>query len=260
MGLFERDMIRAGLGGLTRAASSLVAGILYPPSCMGCGIFLQQPGALCARCWPTLHFIEAPICPVLGLPFSYAVEEGTVSPAAMADPPAFSRARAAVLYDDVASAMVHRLKYGDRAELALPMARWMQRAGAELLAECDMIVAVPLHRRRLMKRRYNQSAELARALSALSGVPQASGSLIRRKATLQQVGLGQKARERNVRGAFALGKDGAAAFAGRRVLLIDDVYTTGATVNAAARALNRAGAADVSVLTFARVATPAEDG
>jgi ComF family protein len=256
MGVTGGVMEKAAASGVIAETLSRLVGIVYPPTCMGCGILVRRPGGLCAKCWSGLRHIEPPVCPVLGIPFGHQVEEGTLSLAAMAKPPAFTRARAAVLYDEVAKLLVHRLKYNDRAELALPMAGWMMRAAGEFIADCDRVIAVPLHRRRLLTRRYNQSAELARALARLSGKPLDAESLVRRRATLQQVGLGQKARERNVRGAFSVPEARRGEILGARIALIDDVYTTGATVNAAARALLRAGAADVSVVTFARVEEP----
>jgi ComF family protein len=133
------------------------------------------------------------------------------------------------------------------------MAGWMTRAGSELLAAADVIVPVPLHRRRLWWRRYNQSALLAQAVAGQSGRPLASAALARVRATAQQVGLSADERDRNVRGAFRVPVEQKPAVAGRRVLLVDDVYTTGATVRAATRALLRAGATAVDVLVFARV-------
>lgn len=183
-----------------------------------------------------------------------------VSPAAIADPPDFTRARAVVLYNEVARLLVHRLKYKDRTDLALTMARWMMRASDGLLEEADVVLPVPLHRRRLVWRRYNQSAELARAICRLSERLYGPDVLIRRRATRQQVGLSATARQANVRGAFAVRPEQKPMLAGRRILLVDDVLTTGATVNAAARVLRRAGAASVDVLTFARVAEPGRPG
>jgi ComF family protein len=180
--------------------------------------------------------------------------DALVSADAIADPPPFLRARSAVLYDDLARAIVHRLKYKDRTDLAVVMARWMARAGNELVAQSDCVLSIPLHRRRLLARRYNQSAELARAIAKQSGLPYLPEVLIRKKATRQQVGLGANARAENVRGAFTIPDAAKPSIMGRAALLIDDVYTTGATVKAASRSLLRAGAGSVSVLTFARVA------
>jgi ComF family protein len=179
--------------------------------------------------------------------------EGFLSAEAIANPPPFQRARAAVSYDGVARRMVQGLKYHDRTDLARWMAGWMARAGAELLADADIVVPVPLHRRRFLWRRFNQSAELARALARRSGTTFEPTALLRVKVTRQQVGLGLREREDNVRGAFRVPPEADIKVRGRRVLVVDDVYTTGATVSAVARALKRGGASAVDVLTFARV-------
>jgi ComF family protein len=172
---------------------------------------------------------------------------------ALADPPVYQRARAAVCYDDVARTLVHALKYGDRLELAPLMGRLMARAGADLLAEADALVPVPLHWRRLWLRRFNQSALLSRAISRYANLPLADGVLRRVKATAQQAGLSKEQRAQNLQGAFRIPPENEAAVEGRRLVLVDDVLTTGATANAAARALLRAGAANVDVVVFARV-------
>jgi len=172
----------------------------------------------------------------------------------MADPPVFGRARAAVLYDGTARDLVHRLKYDDRLDLAPTLARMMAGAGVELVAEADCLVPVPLHRWRLWRRRFNQAALLARGLSTLTGLPTDAQALARVKATRSQVGLTRAARARNLQGAFRVPEAARPGLQGRRVLLVDDVTTTGATANAAARALLRAGAAKVDLLTFALVA------
>lgn len=172
---------------------------------------------------------------------------------AIADPPAYARARAAVRYDDVARTIVHALKYGDRLDLAPVVARWMGSAGTELLSDADVILPVPLHWRRMWARRFNQSATLSKLLSDSSGVPASFTALRRVKATPQQVGLSKSERATNVQGAFRVDPAGKAEIARRHVLLIDDVLTSGATVDACARALLRAGACQVDVLVFARV-------
>lgn len=175
---------------------------------------------------------------------------------AIANPPAYDRARAAVRYDDVARSLVHSFKYSDRLGLAPMMGRWMARAGRELLADANALIPVPLHWRRLWARRFNQSAALAGAISTLCDVPVAPGALKRMRATPQQVGRSKTERANNVQGAFGVPAERKVDITERRLVLIDDVLTSGATVDACARALLRAGAAHVDVLVFARVVAP----
>ena len=189
----------------------------------------------------------------MGTPFAHDMGEGFLSAEAIADPPPFERARAAVAYSGVARQMVRGLKYQDRTDLAPWMARWMLRAGAELVAEAEVIVPVPLHWRRFFRRQFNQSAELGRALAHLTGLPFTPEAVRRIKLTRQQVGLERAQREENVRAAFRVPAEAEITIAGRRVLLVDDVYTTGATARAAAAALKKGGAGAVDVVTFARV-------
>jgi ComF family protein len=197
--------------------------------------------------------IAPPYCERLGIPFAYDPGPGVLSMQAISDPPAYHRARAAVRFDDIARALVHALKYGDRLDLAPTMGRWMARAGHQLLKDADALIPVPLHWRRLWGRRFNQSALLSETISRESGVPLADAALKRIKATAQQVGLTQSERAQNVQGAFRVPPDHKAEVAGRRVVLVDDVLTSGATSDACARALLRAGASNVDLLVFARV-------
>ena len=236
-----------------RAIARLPARLLFPATCPGCRRLVAEPGTLCPACWPTLRFIERPWCEVMGTPFAYDMGDGILSADAIANPPPFARARAAVAYSGVARQMVHALKFADRPELAPWMARWMMRAGRELLEDADAVVPVPLHRARFLSRRFNQSAELARALCKLSGRRFCPDAVARIRATVSQVGLGAREREDNVRGAFRVPREREIEVRGRRVLVVDDVYTTGTTVSAVAKALKKAGAAKVDVLTFARV-------
>ena len=232
-------------------------GLVYPPTCIACQAATGEPHTLCASCWSGIRFIERPYCERLGTPFAVDLGMRLLSPAAIADPPVFGRARAVAEYDGTASALVHRLKYGDRLELARALGRMMARAGAELLGEADVIGPVPLHRWRLWRRRFNQAMALARVVSAESGVPCDPFLLARIKHTRRQVGLTKTQRQENLQGAFHVPAEARARLKGKRVLLIDDVLTTGATANAAARALLRGGAASVDVLAFARVVTDA---
>jgi ComF family protein len=243
--------------GRLRAALRLAVDVALPPLCPSCREPLGDGIGLCASCWATLSLIEPPYCARLGIPFVHDPGPGLLSMEAIANPPAYDRARAAVRYDDVARALVHGFKYGDQLDLAPMMGRWMARAGRELLADADALIPVPLHWRRLWARRFNQSAALAGAISVLSGIPVAHEGLKRVRATTQQVGLSKTERTDNVQGAFRVAAEHKAGFAGRRMVLVDDVLTSGATVDACARALLRAGAAHVDVLVFARVVAPA---
>lgn len=247
----------ARMGGGLRAALRLALDFALPPLCPSCREPLGDGIGLCASCWSRLSLIEPPYCVRLGIPFVFDPGAGLLSMEAIANPPAYDRARAAVRYDDVASSLVHQFKYADRLDLAPMMGRWMARAGRELLADAHALIPVPLHWRRLWARRFNQSATLAGAISALCGVPVIHGGLKRVRATPQQVGLSKAERADNVQGVFRVPGERKAEIAGRRLVLIDDVLTSGATVDACARALLRAGAAHVDVLVFARVVASA---
>jgi len=227
--------------------------LLLPPHCLACARPVATMGSLCPSCWSVMRLIERPYCEQLGIPFAYDLGAGALSAEAIADPPPFRRCRAVCAFDDVARRLVHGLKYHDRLELARWMGNWMARAGTDVLADADVIVPVPLHRRRLWQRRFNQSAMLARVVAGKSGRPVANFVLTRIRPTRQQVGLSAAERDDNVRGAFRVASDKRPEIEGRRILLVDDVYTTGATVKAATRALVRAGASAVDVLVFARV-------
>lgn len=242
-----RHALRAGLSG--------VLAIVYPPSCVACQAAVGQAQAVCPSCWGSIGFIERPYCERLGTPFAVDLGPGLLSPAAIADPPVYARARAVCRFDGVARELVHRLKYGDRVELALTLGRMMAQAGRELLPDADLVVPVPLHRTRLWSRRFNQAAALAGVVARQADLPLAPAALARVKRTRQQVGLTRPQRAENLQGAFRVPETMRPQIEGRRVLLIDDVLTTGSTANATARALLRAGARDVDVLTFARVVT-----
>jgi ComF family protein len=244
------------VAGVARALYRALVDVALPQLCAACRLPVEGSG-LCPACWSKLSFIARPYCERLGIPFQYDPGPRMLSMAAIADPPAYNRARAAVRFDEISRALVHALKYGDRLDLAPMMGRWIGHAGREILAEADALVPVPLHWRRQWARRFNQSAMLAAAVSGETGVPIATGALKRVKATVQQVGLSRTERASNIQGAFKVPDSGKPLVRGRRLVLIDDVLTSGATVEGCARALNRAGAANVDVLVFARVADPA---
>ena len=230
---------------------------VMPPRCLMCGVVVADPGALCATCFEDVTFITPPYCAKCGIPFidSYADAMDTVICGACAKrPPSFDKARAVCVYNDKSRSLVTRLKYADRTDFTPALGRWMVRAGAELLDEADVIVPVPLHRWRLLTRTYNQSALLARWVSRLSDVPANFSALRRTKSTPSQGGLTAAARRRNVARAFTVADP--FAVTGKRVVLIDDVLTTGATLDACANALRHAGAAGVDALVVGRVPAP----
>jgi ComF family protein len=226
--------------------------IALPTLCVACREPVEGEG-VCAACWAKLSFIAPPFCPRLGIPFVYDPGPEMLSMEAIAAPPAYRRARAAVRYDDVARTLVHALKYQDRTDLAPVMGRWMARAGRELTEGADMLIPVPLHWRRAWRRRYNQSGALARVIARQSGIEVKTELLRRVRATEQQIGLSRAQRATNVQGAFQVSAKMQSELQGRRIVLIDDVLTSGATADACARALLRAKAAQVDLLVFARV-------
>jgi len=246
------------LAGAVASLGRAALDAIYPPTCLACRTATAETGALCPQCWRQMRFIERPFCDRLGTPFEQDLGPGLLSPQAIADPPVFTRARAVARFEDgPARQLVHRLKYSDRGELAKPMGRWMARAGADILAGADALAPVPLHPLRLWTRRFNQAAALAHAISGETGAPCEPFLLSRVKATRSQVGLSRAQRADNVQGAFRAPAEAQARLKGRRIVLVDDVLTSGATANAAARALLRGGAAQVDVLVFARVVTSA---
>jgi len=246
-------------GGWPRRLWSSVLDVVLPPRCLGCGDGVDRQGALCAACWSELSFITPPLCRICGLPLPYAaVGDGLCEPC-LDEPPVYDMARAALRYDGIARRLILGFKHGERIEAARTLATWMAQAAGSLL-EAEVVAPVPLHRWRLLKRGYNQSALLAGLIAASAGLRFAPALLIKKHATRSQQGLGAGDRRHNVTAAlFAPGRHQTGMIEGRRILLVDDVLTTGATANACAQALGRAGAASVNVLTLARVASTADD-
>lgn len=229
------------------------ADLLMPPCCVICRTPLTEHHSLCAPCWREVRFIREPLCDVLGVPLPFASGERTVSAAALAKPPAYRRARAVAHYSGIMRDLIYQLKYADRHDARALFGRWLTEAAGELTREADIVVPVPLTRLRLLSRRFNQAAILARELSRRIGVPIDPHVLRRVRRTRSQVGLTHDQRRSNVARAFAVSKRRADRVRGRRVLLVDDVITTGATADACARALLKAGAEHVDVVALGLV-------
>lgn len=231
--------------------------LLFPPLCISCREPLGAGHGFCADCWSRIVFLDGPMCDCCGLPFGVDPGEATRCAACLTRPPAYDRARAILVYDEGSRDPILALKHADRLELVPGFAHWLERAGRVLLAETDLIVPVPLHRFRLWRRRYNQAAELARALARRTSKMVAVGALKRTRPTESQgKAASARGRRRNVLGAFQVAEPD--RIAGRNILIVDDVLTTGATAEACARALKRAGAARVHILALARVVKASE--
>jgi ComF family protein len=226
---------------------------ILPPLCLGCSEIVATPGALCVDCWPRFSFIAAPHCERCGVPFAEDLGPDAQCTDCLTRPPRFRRARAVLVYDDKSRRVVLPLKHGDRTDMARACGGWLARAGADLIAQADLVAPVPLHWRRLFMRRYNQAALLAKMATGGSKAVVVPDLLRRHRCTGSQAGLKGVERRRNVRQAFEVQSRWQAKLDGKTVLLVDDVLTTGATVDACTRALKQAGAAHVDVLTLARV-------
>ncbi|MEY2884828.1 MAG: hypothetical protein RL490_2552 [Pseudomonadota bacterium] len=230
--------------------------MVLPPRCPACLAMVTGDGQFCLSCWQQLQFITAPFCARCGTPFAHDMGPGASCAPCLAEPPRFHAARSAAVYGGPARSVLLALKHGDRQHLARMMAPHMLRAAGDMLAGDVVLVPVPLHWQRLWQRGFNQAALLAQALARHSGATLALDALERVKPTPASKGMGRKDRIANVRGAFRV-RD-RAAIVGRSVLLVDDVMTSGATANACARLLRRAGARQVNVLTFARAVREAD--
>lgn len=236
------------------AAGRAALDALLPPQCLTCEEAVERPGQFCQACFSATQFITAPCCDACGVPLGFATMPGRLlCETCIAEPPPWGRARAALVYDGQSSRVVLSFKHADQPELAAALAPMMARAGGALLAGAALLVPVPLHRGRLLARRYNQSALLAQHLARLSGIPSLPDALRRTRATRKLGMLSAAARAEMVGGAIEVRPHRAAALAGRRVVLVDDVLTSGATARDCTRALFAAGVAGVDVLVAARV-------
>jgi ComF family protein len=250
----------AVLVGATRGGARIVLDALVPPQCLVCRAQVDAPGQFCAECFRGVTFLGDPCCARCGLGFAYAGQaatrvpgEGLLCANCAMDPPPWARARGALLYNETSRRLVLALKYADRTEHAAPLAAMMARAGAALLRDAELIVPVPLHRLRLLSRRYNQAALLALALGRLAARPVRVDALRRTRRTASLGHLSSAARAETLHDAFASRRAAEPALVGRRVLLVDDVLTSGATARACATVLLEAGAGAVDILVAARV-------
>lgn len=244
--------------------------LLLPPRCPVTGDIVDRPGMIAPSAWSALRFISAPHCACCGIPFEVLAEgmdgsingqqEDILCGMCLATPKPYTRARASLVYDDASRALILAFKHGDQTHLTVTFTPWLKTAGAELLHAGSILVPVPLHWFRLLRRRYNQAALLARHLSTVSGCTCWPDLLRRRKNTVTQGHLNARQRHDNVRNAFALNDAYRDRIKGRDVVLVDDVHTTGATLEACVKVLLEAGAQRVDVLTLARVVRPDTPG
>ncbi len=241
-------IVRAG-----RRLAGSVLDMALPVTCPVCERQVSGAGGLCEACWARLEMVSEPVCDAYGTPFVFDEGDGAVSARAIASPPAWDRARGAVLFNDCSQQLVHALKYRDRHEVVGAMARMMVHAGRDVISGADVIAPVPLHRWRLWSRRCNQAALLADAIGDIASVATHADLVRRVRNTRSQVGLGESQRSRNVKGAFLVPEARVHDVLGQRVLLVDDVLTSGATAGECARVLKHAGAVHVDVLVFALV-------
>ncbi len=252
-----------GLGDTLRSAAAVwgrrLVDAALPPRCLACGEEVSGSAGVCARCWGGLRFLAPPWCRICGLPFDFDPGAAAVCDGCSARPPVWASARAALAYDAAARPLVLGFKHGDRTLAAPVFAAWIAQAAAAELAGADLLVPVPLHYRRLVHRRYNQAAVIAQALHRAGGPPVSVDALVRRRATPSQANRDRAARYANVADAFAVPPRRHAAIADRRLVLVDDVMTSGATMAACAETLLAAGATAVHVVTLARV-LPGGDG
>lgn len=234
--------------------------MVLPARCALTGRIVDRNGALSPEAWASLTFISAPLCGCCGIPFEIADDASRnadssdfLCGACLQDPKPFSRARSVFAYDDASRDLVLAFKHGDKTHLTVTFSPLLARVGDEILKDADLLVPVPLHWMRLIKRRYNQAGLMAQSLSRLCGIPY-NGRVLRRNRHTPPQGH-KRARERveNVQGAFSVSSSAELQIAGKNIVLIDDVYTTGATLEACVHTLLRGGAARVDVLTLARV-------
>jgi ComF family protein len=226
--------------------------IIYPPRCISCGDNVHENGSICAKCWSDINFITNPQCNICGFPFDFEVSADALCSGCIKTKPSFSKARAVFIYDDASYNMIKSLKYHDKTENCAAYARWMSRVGSEMINDTDIIIPVPIHFSKLILRKYNQAALLAHGLAKTSNKKILSNAIIRKKNTKSQAEFSYKERFNNIKGAFKINSEYLDALKNKNRLLIDDVITTGATVEECTKMLLRAKVAKVEVLTLAK--------
>ena len=251
---YAKPILRTSALHLRRVAkvgAGKLADLLLPPRCLSCSDPVGRQGTMCATCWPQLRWIQAPHCACCGLPFAHAMGAEALCAACLIKPPAAARSRSVLSYDAGSSRLISRFKYQDGTLLAPALGGWMARVGQELLPGVDCLVPVPLHWRRLLWRRYNQAGLLAGEVARMADLP-VGNFLYRTRTTRPQAELTRTQRLTNVKGLFKVKPKMVEQVKGQCLLLVDDVHTTGATLEACAKALLKAGAREVRCLTFAR--------
>jgi len=229
---------------------------ILPPRCIASGEIVDQQGMVSPVLWRELNFISNPKCECCGFPFDFDLEglnDGNLCASCIKYPPKFEKARSALIYDDASRDIILGFKHGDQTHAIPTFTPWLLRVGKELLDETDLIIPVPLHPTRLIRRRFNQAGLIAQSLSKAQNIPTILNGLIRLRAAPTQGYLDMKERKRNVRKAFRVNPRHQHVLKGKKVLLIDDVFTTGATINECTKELLKVGVQSVSVLTVARV-------
>ena len=232
---------------------------ILPPRCIVSGEMVDQQGMISSAAWADLNFISAPQCNRCGLPFDFDTgeeKEGTICGACLKEPPIFDKARAALVYDDASRNIILAYKHADQTQSVPSFITWLNQAGSEMLARADYLVPVPLHRWRILRRRFNQSALMAQYLSESTKIPCLLEAVHRKHATVTQGHLQVSERKKNVKNAFALNPKCVEQIRNKHIILIDDVYTTGATITECTKVLLKGGAASVNILTLARVVKP----
>lgn len=236
-----------------KTAKTVGLNLLLPPLCVLCRAPVSDQGSICTSCHGKVQFLHAPWCRCCGEPFSAQLGGEAECAACIDAPPPYRSARAVAAYTAESRRLITRLKFGDDTALAKTVGRWMATVARREAMPAELVLPVPLHARRLWRRGYNQSLLLADVIAKTLSLPVEPYVLTRLRATPPQTRLTRKQRLKNVQGAFAVREQDTATIAGKRVLLIDDVFTTGATIEACATTLLKAGAGEVHVLTFGRV-------